>query len=355
MKVTMPALTKLVDVAKAAGVSRGTASNVFAHPELVRPELRERVEAAARELDYSGPDPKGRLLRAGKFNAIGVVPAGAYGLSSAFGDLYMRDFMLGVARVCDEQGSSLTLVSGLEDDRASGIRNALVDGFILHNIDDAAFIEPARRRKLPFVVVDIEGGADASSVRIDDRAGARLAAEHLVALGHRRFAIMSVMREKRASPIFHGPGEADRRLLTGFPPDRARLSGYAEVFAEAGVSIDDVPIIEARVRNVEDVEMFLDRVPEATAVLTTADSLALSLLDEARRRSISVPRDLSVVGFDDIPKAALADPPLTTIVQPIVEKGRVAAGLLFEGGPARHVVLPVHLVVRGSTAPPRAR
>src|SRR5271166_4056397 len=73
-------VARLVDVAKAAGVSRGTASNVFNNPELVRPKLRQRVEAAARELGYLGPDPKGRLLRAGKFNSIGVMPPSDWGV-----------------------------------------------------------------------------------------------------------------------------------------------------------------------------------------------------------------------------------------------------------------------------------
>ena len=99
--------------------------------------------------------------------------------------------------------------------------------------------------------------------------------------------------------------------------------------------------------------MLLDNAPEATAVIALGDTQELAVLSEARRRGIIVPRDLSVVGFDDPPEAARTDPPLTTIVQPTIEKGRVAARILFEGGPPRQVVLPVKLVVRSSTAPPR--
>lgn len=338
------------DVARAAGVSQGTASNVFNRPALVRPEVRERVEEAARELGYSGPDPKGRLLRAGKFNAIGVVPPGAFGITSPFLGGYCSQFSAGVAEVCDEMGAALTLISGIDDAKVAGIRNALVDGFILHNIEDVAFVEPARRRKLPFVAMDIDGDADTNTVRIDDRGGARLAAEHLVKLGHRHFVIVSVLRENRPGPIFHAAGDTDHRLVGGFPHDRDRLAGYADVLEKAGISMNDVPIIETRGSG--EVAAVFEKAPEATAALAMSDTQALWILSEARRRNIHVPRDLSVVGFDDASEAALADPPLTTVVQPSVEKGRVAARILFEGGPPQHVVLPVKLIVRGSTAPP---
>jgi LacI family transcriptional regulator len=99
--------------------------------------------------------------------------------------------------------------------------------------------------------------------------------------------------------------------------------------------------------------MLLERAPEATAVIAFKDSIALSIMQQARSRGLDVPRDLSVVGCDDIPEAALSKPPLTTVHVSAVENGRAAARLLLEGGPPRRVVTPVHLVVRGSTAPPR--
>jgi DNA-binding LacI/PurR family transcriptional regulator len=166
-----------------------------------------------------------------------------------------------------------------------------------------------------------------------------------------------VLRRSTREPIFHPPGR-DRRLIGGFIHDHERLAGYAEAFAEVGISIDDVPILEATAigplmpRGIA--ELF-DRAPEATAILTMSDSQAFAVLDEAARRGISVPHDLSVVGFDDAPEAANTHPPLTTVLQPMEEKGRIAARMLFEAGPPRHVVLPLKLVVRSSTAPPRSR
>ena len=94
-------------------------------------------------------------------------------------------------------------------------------------------------------------------------------------------------------------------------------------------------------------------IPEATAIIALGDDLALSVMEQARKRGINIPRDLSIVSFDDIAEAALSDPPLTTVHQSAFENGRVAALLLLDGGPPRQVVLPVNLVVRGSTAPPR--
>jgi DNA-binding LacI/PurR family transcriptional regulator len=357
-------MVKLTDVARAAGVSRGTASNVFTHPELVRPALRERVHAAAAALGYSGPNPKGRLLRAGKVNAIGVTPPGAFGIRVAFEAPYMREFLKGVSQACDDRGASLTLISGVGDDKTRGIRNALVDGFILHRIEDSALIE-ARRRRLPFVLIDMDGDAEASSVRIDDRGGAQAAATYLAGLGHRRFMIFSVLRQDTPDasvpgpePIFHPPNATDRRLRRGFVVDDERLAGYADGLGALGISIDAVPIIECRAETVESAlpgaALLFERARDVTAVLAMTDIQALAVIEEAQRRGIRVPGDLSVVGFDDIPEAALGRPALTTVIHPMIEKGRKAADIVFDGGPPEHVKLPVSLAVRASAGPASA-
>ena len=112
---------KLSDVARAAGVSLGTASNVFAHPERVRAEVRARVEAAALELGYHGPDPKGRLLRDGRCNALGLVPPAELGVADALHNPVFRNFIRGVAEVCDEAGANLVIISGRDGGQA--VRN----------------------------------------------------------------------------------------------------------------------------------------------------------------------------------------------------------------------------------------
>ena len=369
----MAKAVRLADVARAAGVSQGTASNVFSRPEIVRPEVRLRVEESARRLGYAGPDPKGRLLRAGKVNAIGVVVMDD--LTYFFSDPFNREFMRGVAGVCDQRGAGLALVSALDRAKAAWtINSAVVDGFIVQCIEGGdRLLELTRKRGLPFVVVDIDPGPGANSIVIDDRAGARLAAEHLLALGHRRFGILSleiagdgvtgpVDRTRRASAQY---GATRDRLLgyqdafaaaSALPWWREQFGGYEEALAAAGIDIDDLPIIEAlndRRGAAAGAKALLDRAPEVTAVLAMSDVLALAVLDEARSRRLGVPTDLSVVGYDDVPEAAAAIPPLTTIAQPIEEKGRLAAQMIFDGGPPRREMLPVKLVVRGTTAAPR--
>ncbi|RWK43402.1 LacI family DNA-binding transcriptional regulator [Mesorhizobium sp.] len=343
----------LADVGRVAGVSRGTVSNVFNHPHLVRSDVRERVEAAAHQLGYDGPDPRGRVLRDGKFNAVGFLPPGAYAISDVVRSPYGRELVLGVSLACDEAGATLSLVSGTDNTRTTAIREALVDGFILGHSVDIDLITSAQRRRLPFVILESDAGPDVNSIRIDGRKGALLAVRHLTNLGHRHFAILSVRRTS-GPPIVHMPGKAKRRLAGGFPLDHERLDGFAQGLAEINLSIDDVPIIETTPGEPAAGAVVFDQVPEATAILTMSDWQAITVLDEALRRGINIPEDVSVVGFDGTAEAARTTPPLTTVAQDIVGKGRLAAAMVFANGPPQQIVMPVELVVRGTTARPRS-
>jgi DNA-binding LacI/PurR family transcriptional regulator len=346
-------MVKLADVAKAARVSHGTASNVFNRPELVRPQVRERVEASARRLGYAGPDPKGRLLRGGKVNAIGIVMADdtAY----FFRDPFARMLMSGIAEICDERGAGVALVSAKRRrDAAWRVQTAVVDGFIVHclRVGDR-LISLARKRQLPVVAIDLDGGSGMSSVVIDDRQGAYLAARHLLDLGHREIGLLSL---EAADPPRLGFVDAERLRSAEYRTERDRAAGYAAALAEHGIELDQLPIVESpneRHAAAAHAGELLAARPQTTAVIAMSDVLALAAIDAARARGLRVPQDLSVVGFDDIPDAATADPPLTTIAQPIVEKGRLAARLIFQGGPPHTEMLGVKLIERGSTARPR--
>jgi DNA-binding LacI/PurR family transcriptional regulator len=342
-------MATLKDVARAAGVSRSTVSYVFNNPERVGRSMRLRVEEAARQLGFVGPDPKGRLLRAGKVNSIGVIGPGAFSMASIFTGYFPR-FLSGVAEVCDERGANLTIVSGLVEDKTFGVRNALVDGFILSRPHDAEIIQSLELRKLPFVVIDIEGDPKVNSVTIDARSGCRAVAQHLLDLGHRRFTIMSFLRVLGA-PIVHAPRRGRGPEVAGMSLDQEKLLGYADALAGAGIDVDEVPIVQAHPWDPSAAALLLDTSPDATAVLAMADMQAISVMEAAVRRGLTVPGDLSVVGFNDIPEAAAAN--LTTIDSNGAEKGRVAARLVFAGGTPRHETLPTRLIVRGSTAPPR--
>ncbi|MFN0193192.1 MAG: LacI family DNA-binding transcriptional regulator [Aestuariivirga sp.] len=339
-------VTRLVDVAKAAGVSRGTASNVFNNPDMVRPLLRERVEAAARTLGYLGPDPKARILRAGKFNAIGVLTQRELAVSEALRNPVYSLFLRGVAEACDEVGASLMLIPDGAD--GGGIRTALVDGFIFSRIEHLGLLSLAKLRRLPFAVVDVDPGPEISSVWVDSRAGAYAAAKHLLGLGHRRFGILSQQRGHGAAHL-HPPGRNRPPEIAGIPMDQGKLQGYANALAEAGLDIDDVPVVQAKFDDAGAARMILDAAPEATAILSMSVMLAIALVEEARRRGISVPRDLSVVGYNDIGDAMRCDPPLTTVDARGIDKGRLAAQIVFGGGPPRHEILQPRLVIRSST------
>ena len=344
----------LVAVARAAGVSHATVSNVFNRPDAVSLETRERVKASARNLGYPGPDPKGRLLRAGRVNAIGVVTA--YTNAYFFEDPYTRELMRGIGAACDESGSGLALVPGASDSAARWtIPSAIVDGLIVHCLQDGnRLVSMARRRRLPFVAIDLDPGEGISSVMVEDRRGAYLAARHLLDLGHRRVGL--ILPATDASKDYRWIDKIPRQKAA-FKVDRERHEGYSEGFAESGISFDTLPKIEIRndrFSAAAGTAALLTRYPEITAILAMSDIAALGAIDGGRSVGRRVPHNLSVIGFDDVPEAIQSDPKLTTVRQPIAEKGRLAARLLLNGGEPKSEVLGVELVVRASTsAPPR--
>ena len=218
--MNLPAKPKLVDVARAAEVSVATASNVFAHPERVRPAVRERVGAAAQALGYLGPDPTARLMRAGKVNAIGVIPPGNWGVHDTLRNPVFHQFLLGVAQACDEAGVNLLVSCDLH---RPGAASAVVDGFIFTRVEHMGDVEAGAA---PAAALRGDGqrpGAGVRSVCIDARAGAAPAARHLLELGHRRFAIMSFLRDF-GPPRFHPPGRPRPADAAGMEVDRGSSS-----------------------------------------------------------------------------------------------------------------------------------
>lgn len=343
-------MVRLIDVAKKAGVSHGTASNVFNNPDKVRPALRERVKEAAAAMGYGGPDPKGKLLRDGKFNAIAVMPPIDFGVCDAIANPLLNKFFQGVGKVCDAHGKNMLITPGAL--RGSDISGALVDGIIFSRPDQLEQIEAAIMRQIPFVVVDFDAGPAIGSVRVDARLGGYLAAKHLIDLGHRKFAIMSFLRE--VGPFrLHEPN-SDRSLeAAGAQTDQEKYLGYRDAFDEVGLNIDDVPMVQAYAGDKLAPAYLLDHAPGATAVLSMAIMQAIGVVEEAQRRGISVPDELSVVGYNDIDEARTCNPGVTTIDTLAFEKGHRAAEMVLSGGSTAHVVLTPSLTVRRSSARPR--
>lgn len=346
---------RLRDVAAAAGVSHGTASNVFSRPEVVREEVRERVRAMAEQMGYAGPDPKARLLRSGKVNAIGIIAAEP--LSYFFADPWMRRLLTEVAAVCTERGAGLALVSVAGGRHLSwGIDTALVDGFLLRRGGRELLIEMAQKRGLPFVALSLDASEpNVPALGIDDFGGAYAAARHLVDLGHRRFAVLGLGLGEDPGRVTPEQVRAARSINV-----RERARGYWAAFAEAGIPEEDVPIypvwLDAGNVGAALELLFNGSHLPRTALLAMSDLVALKVMAWLAARGLRVPDDVSVVGFDGAPEAETSKPPLTTVEQPyrlIAE--RAVAAILDDVMPKGGEVLPVSLVVRASTGPgPRA-
>jgi DNA-binding LacI/PurR family transcriptional regulator len=346
----------LLDVARAAGVSRTTASNAFNRPDQLSAALRVKVLEVARALGYAGPHPMARMLRTGRAGAIGVVFSDR--LAYAVTDPATVPFLEGIALVCDQEDAALLILSAVDENAARRVvRQAAVDGFIIYCLTtETGVINAILERGGPVVAVDEPGFADAPGVGIADRAGARQAAEHLLGLGHRRIAILSM--ETRPDG-YAGPLDAARRAGSIYAVTDERLAGYEEALEAAGVDLTALRVEERpwiRPRSARDAALvLLAERPRPTAILAMSDVFALAAIDATKELGLRVPDDLSVVGFDDIPMASQISPPLTTVRQPLVDKGRIAAELLFgRRSAAAPIVLPTELVVRGTTAPPPA-
>jgi DNA-binding LacI/PurR family transcriptional regulator len=342
----------LQTIADAVGVSRMTVSNAFSRPDQLSPALRERILAVADDLDYCGPDPAARGLSRGRIGTVGVLFTDT--LSYAFTDAVAMAFLAGAAEVLEAEGTGLTVMSVPRTgaDGPGAVAQAVVDGLIVYSVDaDSPGLTAARRRGFPLVLADQQPEPGVPSVTVDDRGGARVAAEHVVSLGHRDVAV--VVEAMGAGLELVNPTHRSQHYVVN-----ERLAGWRAGLAPTGKKPLTVnAIVNQREQGRLAGLLLLDSRPRPTAVLALTDVLALGVIDAAGELGLRVPDDVSVVGFDDAPVAELATPRLTTVRQPLAEKGRVAARLLVERlkHPDRPVSpavrLPTQLVTRNSTGP----
>ncbi len=345
--------TTLQDLARAAGVSRTTASNAFSRPDQLSTTARERILGIARSLGYSGPNPMARKLRTGRVGALGLVFGDT--LPYAFSDDAAILFLHGVGQACEAASCSLLLIPTTDDGVAgTTVSEALVDGFIIYTVPADDVVTQVLARNLPVVTVDRERIPGVAAVRVDDRGGAQAVARHVLSLGHRELGIIV--------PRLNRPGEHaglvdwERRAAIAYAVCADRINGYLEAVEHAGLDPLAVPIDE-RPHNHEDqghaaAMHLLCRDPRPTALLVMSDRMALGAARAARDLGLRVPHDVSIVGFDDLPAAATANPPLTTVRQPLVHKGEQAAACLLGDKPNVGLqILETELVIRESTGP----
>lgn len=324
----------LAVVAAEAGVSVPTVSKVLNS----RPDVAEATRARVTEVLAR----HGYAVRPSGSRRTGFVDLRMLDLDATWAEAVVR----GAARAASRLGADLVVtVDPDAESCGSWVRHALArgtDGLVsVVGVPDAAARADLDRAGVPLVVVDprtrVDGGVLA--VGATNFRGGLDATAHLVSLGHRRIATIT------------GPQEQDNAV--------ARLAGYRTALIQAGLPVDDELIrtgdygVDGGFR-AAGLLLRLDDPP--TAVFASSDDTALGVLRAAREHGVRVPRDLSVVGFDDLPVAPWLDPPLTTVRQPLAELGDAAVTLVHrarEGarGPA-HLELATRLVVRESTAPP---
>jgi alanine racemase len=332
----------IADVAGAAGVSKTAVSFAFNNPEKLGQATVERVLQVAHDLGYT-PHPAARALSLRRSGTIGVLIPQR--LTTVFANQFLSELLQGLGELVEEHDLSLLLVPPLDGSLEGAIRQASVDGFISLGLspDDEA-LATLDRIGIPTVLIDSEGSAEHPVVNVDDAGGAEAAARHLLELGHREFAIILL------------PPTRSQAGLT--PSASRRLAGYNAALSTFDVapphSVTAGATLAAGARAFESFPKGRRR---PTAVLAMSDMAAIGVLGAADAAGVNVPGDLSVVGYDDLPMAAWTSPPLTTVRQPIVEKGRLAARLLIQRLQGKVVTSPpplsTSLVVRGSTARPK--
>jgi DNA-binding LacI/PurR family transcriptional regulator len=355
---TQPKRT-LDELARALGVSRATVSNAFNRPDQLSAKLREHILQAARESGYAGPDPTARALSRGERGVVGLVFTEQ--LSYAFSDPAAVLILEGIARTCENAETGLLLVpisAGADGSGARAINGAAVDALAIYSLpDDHPIVEAALARGIRTVMIDQPLLSGLPYVGHDDRSAARLALTHLLELGHRRIGILGY----RLTPQRHR-GELARaqQLAGGYRHTRTRLEGYEDALRGSDLSWDDLCFFESESNDPAGgarsaLEMLrLEDAP--TAILTDSDQLAIGVLRAAVETGLRVPNELSVIGMDDVPAAAVVTPALTTIRQPLVEKGEAAGRIMLgQGSSRRKTVFPVELVVRESTGAPPVR
>lgn len=336
-------------VAAAAGVSRMTVSNAYNRPDQVSPATRDRVLAAASRLGYAGPDPTAASLRLRRTGTVGVVLTER--LPFAFADPGLITILHGIATELSEAGNALLLVPAEGSGASSLVRSAMVDALILCSLatDDPA-VQAALDRQVPLVTVGTPRLPRVPAVGPDNRRAAARLAGHLLELGHRRFAVLTTVRDGLqgpARPLFH-----------------ERVTGFRAALADAGVAAEDVEVLAAaehsRAAGRAAASQLVRRpgTTRATALFAVTDILALGALDAAAEADVAVPGELSVAGFDDIEAAASHVPPLTTVAHDLFGQGRAAARLALRrvaGETVRAPHIETQLIVRLSTGPARRR
>ncbi|MET0974192.1 MAG: substrate-binding domain-containing protein [Leifsonia sp.] len=345
--ITRPTLS---DVAARAGVSPSTASLAFSGTGPVSDATREKVLAAARELHYAGPDPRARSLRRGRSGIVGVVIDDR--VSEAFRDPVNIAMLDGVSEAIGEIDAALLLLTGVTGtDKPVSLETAPLDAVVLFGCSPTLerSIGMLTQRGIPAVVIEGDAGDGVPEIALDNREATRLGAAHLKELGHERVGIVTLPLEPSRA---RGALTIERAAASSVATATERLAGARDVFPDAvGVvaagSYLDEGLIAGRA--------LLAASPPPTAIIAQSDLLAAGVIRAAEELGLSVPEDLSVVGFDGVRVDGL-DYDLTTLSQPSQAKGRAAGEAIVRMLAGEHpesVTFTSTFHAGATTAPPR--
>lgn len=327
------------DVAKKAGVGIGTVSSVLNNSRPVNEATRQKVLEAIEALDFV-PNPSGRRLSMGKTHNISVV-------IPFFTIASQVERLRGVMSVIAGSDYDISLFTIETITQRNQIlqtvpRRGRTDGLLIFSITPTeADLHRIRQQNIPIVLVEASH-PDLSHIFIDDVAAARVAVEHLVALGHRKIAYISDYLDDPFGSNF----------------SRNRYKGYCQALDQAGIVVQPEYHRQGWFGREEGRQMtteLLDLDDPPTAIFAFSDEMALGVLDAARDLGVNIPGDLSVVGYDDIELANFAQ--LTTIRQHLFESGVQGVEFLLKtidepDAPVCHLQLPTELIVRSTTTPP---
>jgi len=327
----------LDEIANLSGVSRSTVSRVINRQTNVRPETRDQVEKVIARTGYS-PNPAARSLAGSRSSTLAlVVPETSEIL---FTDPYFSHLIQGVADACNQYDYTLSLILLPQADNRHRLPNRLLharlfDGVVVTAtyIDDL-LVPYLLHNEIPFVSVGQCHDPRVSYVDADNQGGAYAAVSHLIKLGHTRVATIT------------GPTNNLAALQ--------RKQGYLNALWDHGLAVDESLIAAGNYTEESGclaMERLLPFKPEA--IFVASDTMALGALKTLRAAGVAVPRDMAMVGYDDLPPATSADPPLTTVRQPIRQTGRQAVETLLDilehgQAPPRHIIAPTQLIVRAS-------
>ncbi len=328
------------DIAKAASVSHSTVSRALSDSPLVKAETKAHIQRLAQEMGYT-PNAIARSLVTQKTRTVGVVV-------TTITDPFVAEVVQGVEDAAHENDYSVILASSASEPErelaaVEMLRAKRVDSLIVTSSRvGALYLEHLERIGVPVVLVNNhnrQSGRYTFSVSVDNQHGGHLATEHLIKRGHRRIGYV-------AGPANHSD-------------DAERMAGYCQALDEAGILFDPTLVVSGNGRldgGERTLRTLAGLAEPVTAVFCYNDMTAIGLLSAARRAGISVPENLAVVGFDDIPLAAHVYPPLTSIAQPQRDMGRQAMNMALAlmvaddaTAPFSDVVVKGRLVVRETT------